>query len=106
MHYLEGLNRRVAFDGCRPTTVRLLTSGALSTELTRVDVAMKLINRHLFTFNPTNSQVESSKGLLLKGKPGYKGMAGKIPRRLLPFVDMSEEKQQAETTQRPSGGHP
>lgn len=43
------------------------------------------------SFNPTDLQVETSKGILLKGKPSYKGMAGKIPRGLLPFVDMCKE---------------
>ena len=44
------------------------------------------------SFNPIDLQVETSKGILLKGKPGHKGVAGKIPRGLLPFVDMSKEK--------------
>lgn len=45
------------------------------------------------SLNPIDLQVETSKGILLKGKPGHKGMAGKVPRSLLPFVDMSKEKQ-------------
>lgn len=45
-----------------------------------------------FPFDTIDLQVETSKGILLKGKPGQKGMAGKIPRSLLPFVDMSKEK--------------
>ena len=48
------------------------------------------------SFNPTDLQVETSKGILLKGKPGSKGMAGKIPRGLLPFVDMCKEKHKTE----------
>lgn len=44
------------------------------------------------SFNPIDLQVETSESILLKGKPDHKGMAGKIPRGLLPFVDMSTER--------------
>ena len=39
--------------------------------------------------------METSEGILLKGKFSYQGMSGNTPGDFLPFVDMSEEKTEA-----------
>ena len=47
---------------------------------------------NLITFNSTTLQMETSEGILLKGKFSYQGMSGNAPWHFLPFMDMSEEK--------------
>ena len=50
---------------------------------------------YLITFNSTYLQMETSEGILLKGKFSYQGMSGNTPWHFLPFMDMSEEKTEA-----------
>ena len=50
---------------------------------------------NLITFNSTTLQMETSEGILLKGKFSYQGLSGNTPWHFLPFMDMSEEKTEA-----------